>query len=142
MDAFSRLNRSRAAVALVLGAIFLLMLFCSHETDLIADDYRYCFSFADDSRIETVGQIIPSMAAHRQTMNGRVIAHFLVQLFLMLPKTFFDFVNSLFFAALVWLIARLAAGDGKATALLLSVIFGCRWPSSTSRSTSCSSSAC
>lgn len=126
MTALSRFNRSRLAACLVLTAIFLLMFFCNHETDLVADDYRYCFSYADDSRMENIAQIIPSMAAHRHTMNGRVIAHALVQLFLMTPKTGFDLLNALLFAALVWLICRLA-DDGKPNALLLLTAFGCLW---------------
>ena len=40
MTALSRFNRSRLAACLVLTAIFLLLLFCNHETDLVADDYR------------------------------------------------------------------------------------------------------
>ena len=65
MDRLERFNRSRGAAALVLAGIFLLLFFCTHETDLIADDYRYCFSYADDSRIVRLAQIFPSMAAHR-----------------------------------------------------------------------------
>ena len=127
MDTLSRFNRARAASWLALAAIFLLLFFCCHETDLVADDYRYCFSYADDSRIVSVAQILPSMAAHRYSMNGRVVAHFLVQLFLLWPKTVFDLANALFFTALVWLTARLARWDGERNALLLLTVFGCLW---------------
>ena len=126
METLSRVNRSRLAAWLVLAAIFLLLFFCNHETDLIADDYRYCFSYFDDSRMENIAQIIPSMAAHRHTMNGRVVAHALVQLFLLLPKTVFDLANALLFAALVWLICR-HADHGEPNALLLLTVFGCLW---------------
>lgn len=127
MNRFERFNRSRAAAALVLGGIFLLLFFCTHETDLIADDYRYCFSYADGSRIERVAQIFPSMAAHRQTMNGRVVPHFLVQLFLLLPKAVFDGWNALLFTALVWLIGHTAGRGARPNALLLLAVFGCLW---------------
>ncbi len=120
-------SRSRAAVLLLLAGIFLLLLLCTHETDLIADDYRYCFSFADGSRIVRVGQIFPSMAAHRQTMNGRVFAHFLAQLFLMLPKPVFDVLNALLFTLLVWLTGRLADAETKPGAPLLFLIFAGFW---------------
>ena len=126
MKTLSRLNRSRPAAALVLAAIFLLLLFCNHETDLVADDYRYCFSYADDSRIESAAQIFPSMAAHRLTMNGRVIAHFLVQLFLLPPKAVFDVVNAAVFAALLLLICRLCDPSGPNVLLLLAA-FACLW---------------
>ena len=127
MDRFERFNRSRTAAALVLAGIFLLLLFCTHETDLIADDYRYCFSYADDSRIVSAAQIFPSMAAHRHIMNGRVVPHFLVQLFLMLPKGIFDFVNAAFFTALVWLIGFTAGRGARPNVLLLLCAFGCLW---------------
>ena len=91
-----RFSRSRLLLLLFCLGFFAMMLLCNHWTDLIADDYRYCFSYADDTRIESVAQIFPSMAAHRQSMNGRVVPHFLVQLFLMLPKGIFDVVNALF----------------------------------------------
>lgn len=39
-----KLNTSRVTVALALIFIFLLMLFCNLRTNLVADDYRYCFS--------------------------------------------------------------------------------------------------
>ena len=126
MDTLSRINRSRAAATLVLAAVFLLLLFLNHETDLVADDYRYCFSYADDSRIVSVSQIIPSMAAHRLTMNGRVIAHALVQLFLLPPKPIFDAVNAAVFAALLLLIPRLCDPSGPDVLLLLAS-FGCLW---------------
>ncbi len=126
MDKLLRFTRSRLAAALVLAAVFLLLLFLNHETDLVADDYRYCFSYADDSRIESVSQIIPSMAAHRLTMNGRVFAHALVQLFLLMPKTVFNVVNAAVFAALLRLICRLCDRRGPNTLLLLAA-FGCLW---------------
>ncbi len=122
-----RLNRSRRLSLLILLGIFLLLFFCNWETDMIADDFRYCFSFADESRIEHVADIFPSMAAHRHTMNGRVFAHFLVQLFLLLPKPVFKILNALCFTSLVWTAVRLARRDRVPDALLLLTVFGCLW---------------
>ena len=122
-----RLNRSKRAAALVLACVFLLLLFCNWETDMVADDYQYCFSFADDTRIESVGQIFPSMAAHRYSMNGRVIAHFFAQLFLLLPRGIFRVINALFFALLVFLAATPTGLWEKPNALLLLAVFGCVW---------------
>ena len=127
MEKLERFNRSRTAAGLVLAGIFLLAFYCTHVTDLIADDYRYCFSYADDSRITSVLQIIPSMAAHRLTMNGRVAPHFLVQLFLLLPKLVFDLINAALFTLLIWLIGYSAGRDARPNALLLTSIFGCLW---------------
>ena len=122
-----KLNSSRLSMIAVLIGIFLIMLFCNFNTDLVADDYMYCFSFADNSRIDSLADIFPSMAAHRHSMNGRVVAHFMVQLFLMLPKAVFNIFNAAFFTALVWLIYYIARRDGKNNALLLMCCFGLIW---------------
>ncbi len=126
-DKINRLNRSRLSIAFILLGIFLIMLFCNFNTDLVADDYRYCFSFQDGSRIDSVADIFPSMAAHRHSMNGRVVAHFLAQLFLMLPKAVFNVLNAAFFTALVWLIYYISRRGQRNNALLLMCIFGLIW---------------
>lgn len=120
-------SRSRLLLILFCLGFFALMLLCTHWTDLIADDYRYCFSYADDTRIESVAQIFPSMAAHRQSMNGRVVPHFLVQLFLLLPKGVFDVVNALFFVLLIWLLHELAVGKGLPNPVLACALFFALW---------------
>ena len=124
---FDRVNRSRVTVAAVCLGIFLVMLVCNLWTDLVADDYRYFFSYADESRIESVADIFPSMAAHRHIMNGRVAAHFLVQLFLLLPPIVFKLINPLVFLAMIWLIYSIARHGGEHNALGLLAIFGCIW---------------
>ena len=55
---FDRVNRSRVTVAAVCLGIFLVMLVCNLWTDLVADDYRYFFSYADESRIESVAESV------------------------------------------------------------------------------------
>jgi len=122
-----KLNSSRLCIAAVAVAILLIMLFCNFNTDLVADDYMYCFSFLDDSRIESVGDIFPSMVAHRHSMNGRVVAHFMVQLFLMLPKAVFNIFNAAIFAALVLLIYFTGKGRQEHNVLLLACCFGLIW---------------
>ena len=124
---FEKLNTTKWASLALFAAVFLMLLFCNRHTALVADDFRYCFSFADDSRTTALSQLLPSMAAHRHSMNGRVIAHALVQLFLMLPKPVFNVVNALFFTALVRLICRPALGRGEHNAVLAATVFGCLW---------------
>lgn len=123
-ERLQRLDGARSVSAAVLLGIFLLLVYCNVHTALVADDFQYCFSFFDGSRIVSVSQIIPSMAAHRHLMNGRVFPHALVQLFLMLPKGIFNVCNALMFTALIWLLAQTA---GKRSALLLLSVFGCVW---------------
>lgn len=99
---------AQIALAAVYVCIFVFMLYCNMKSPLLCDDYRYCFSFVDWSRIENVWQIFPSMAAHRFNMNGRIVSHFLLQLFLMLPSILFKLVNSAFFAAMLAIVCKLA----------------------------------
>jgi len=92
----SRIRALRADKLLLalLVCVFLVMLLFNFLTPLCADDYSYAFSFADGNRITNPLMIIPSMAAHRLSYNGRVFSHGLVQFFLMLPKAVFDFFNA------------------------------------------------
>lgn len=126
-DLLERLNRSRILMGLILALIFVIMLLCNFKTCMVADDYAYCFSFADDQRIESLADCARSMSAHRQSMNGRIVAHFLVQVFLMLPPALFKILNSLVFVAVIHLIFHLADRETRGNNLLLAGIFGCVW---------------
>lgn len=122
-----QLNRSKWLMLLILAFMYLVMLYCNLKTNLLADDYMYCFSFADGSRMESLSQLIPSMAAHRLTMNGRLISHSLVQISLMLPLWIFKLVNSAVLVGEVYLVYRIANRDRERSNLLLLCIFGCIW---------------
>lgn len=97
-----RIKKDPGKIVFALGCvlIFLLLFYCNLKTRLIADDYSYSFSFADGQRMVSFSQLIPSMVAHRQKVNGRIIAHFLVQLFLMLPQIFARVLNAAMFTLL------------------------------------------
>ena len=122
-----KLNASKALMLLALAFMYLVMLYCNLKTNLLADDFMYCFSFADGSRMESLSQLIPSMAAHRLTMNGRLISHGLVQISLMLPLLVFKLLNSAVLVAEVYLVYRIANKGRAANTLLLLCIFGCIW---------------
>jgi hypothetical protein len=97
------------------------------KTAMIADDFAYCYSFADGQKIDSIKAIVSSMIAHRQYMNGRVIAHFLVQLFLMLPPVIFKLFNSAVFTLTIYIIYRIAMQHEENNLLVLAGIFGCTW---------------
>ena len=126
-DMLERLRHSRGLEIFVLAAVFMVLLLCNVKTPMIADDFAYSFSFADGQRVDSLGDIFSSMAAHRLWMNGRVIAHFLVQLFLMLPPLVFDIINSTAFAAALYLTASLARKKGERDSLLLLGCFCLLW---------------
>lgn len=99
--------------------IFLLMFYCNSHTGMLIDDYAYCFDFSTgwdmpnplglyppqySERITDIGSIFNSMASHRNCHSGRVLSHFLVQLFLLAPKWVFNICNSLVFTLQIFLI--------------------------------------
>ncbi len=106
-----------------LFSAFLLILFITvlgfnFLTPMLADDYSYSFSFQTDNRIEHVSDIFPSMAAHRQIINGRVIPHTFVQLFLLMPKFVFNIINALNIVLLAVLVSSLFRGNFRKRSLL------------------------
>ena len=105
-----RTGKSRESIPLfcILSIVFLVMMTLSFLTPMIADDYSYCFSFEDYHRIRSVGDIAPSMIAHRETTNGRIVTHSLVQLSLLMPKAVFNIVNGLAAALFVYLVSCFA----------------------------------
>lgn len=107
MTLINKINRSKAIFICILAFIFLLMLLLNFLTPYVCDDYSYMYSFEDDSvKITSISQIFPSMAAHARVQNGRVVAHFLVQLFLLLPKAVFNVVNAAVFTFSIYLLYR------------------------------------
>ena len=93
---------------------------------MISDDFAYCFSWTDWTRIQNIGQIIPSMAVHRSVTNGRVIVHGLVQLLLFLPRSIYSVLNALNAVLLFGLIRRLLQLSGwkQELPILLFGLFG------------------
>lgn len=103
----------------VLAAIFLLMLVLNFLTPMVSDDYAYCFSFVDWERIESVGEIFPSMKMHREYANGRIVAHFFAQLFLLLPKGIFNVINALATTAIFFIMLSICGFERPGKSLFL-----------------------
>ena len=103
--------------------VFLVTLGLTALTPMVSDDFAYCFSWADWTRIRHVSQIIPSMAEHRNVTNGRVIVHGLVQLFLLFPRPVYCVLNALNAVLLCVLIRRLLALPSRKQELLI-LLFG------------------
>lgn len=104
---------------IVCGLIFIAIFVLSVLTPKYADDFAYSFSFATDERIQSLADIIPSMEAHRVLLNGRILPHFLVQLFLMLPKPVFSLLNALQAVLLVLLCDRFLQTERKERLMVL-----------------------
>ncbi len=92
---------------LFFACLYLFFLLCNLLTPMMADDFAYSHSFLSGERITSVSEIFPSLGAHMQSMNGRTLAHFFAQLFLLLPWWLFDLVNAGVFCLQIFLMYRL-----------------------------------
>ncbi|MEA4999996.1 MAG: DUF6056 family protein [Candidatus Limiplasma sp.] len=79
----------------ILLLTFLPILLLNILTPMVADDYMYCYRFDNGERVQSLADIAPSMATHAQVLNGRILPHALVHLFLMLPRPVFTVLNAL-----------------------------------------------
>ena len=138
-----RNNRSIGVVILlaVVAFVFSYMLYCNYHTGMLVDDYGYCFDFSTgwdspnpdgmippptSERITDVLSIFRSMASHRECHSGRVVSHFLVQLFLLPSKDIFNVLNSIVFivqAVFIYLCSTVLTGKKDLAGLAASVLF-------------------
>ena len=107
-------------------AVFLAMLLMSSLTPMLADDYSYSFSYAVcGKRIQNLQDIIRSLAAHREKMNGRMFSHGLAMLFLILPKPVFNIFNATNAVFMLFFIAKYYEDESKKKnlCLLIATVF-------------------
>lgn len=121
-------NSDRRLFAVILGLIFALMFVLNRYTFYVADDYTYMNSFADDNtRIKSIFEIFPSMYSHLFTMNGRIVAHFFVQFFLLFPSWIFDLINACVFVALIYCLYKYFFQKNEINILVVLGIFSAIW---------------
>ena len=118
---------SRRAQLITLGVMYLVMLVLNILTKKLADDFTYSFNFYDKMPIESFADLVQSITAHGQWINGRYFSHTLAQVFLLLPDIAFDLINSAVFVLTVYMTYRLAIGKKTTDNLLLVGIFGFIW---------------
>ena len=112
-------RKTNIAVLAVFALVFALLLAGNCLSPLTADDFLFCFSRFHWSRITGVDEIFPSLAALRQNTNGRVFAHFFVQLFLLEGKAVFNVVNALMGTLLFYILYRYIRRGERTRDLLL-----------------------
>lgn len=124
-ERLSKSNRiNLALIAVICFVSFAIMLFLNGTTHFAADDFAYNFvfleegaetpgEFATGERLNSISDVFNSMRAHYNTVNGRVLLHFIVQFMMLVGKPVFNVCNSLVFVALVWLIYLHSKGRNK-----------------------------
>ena len=107
------------------GGLFALMVTLNILTPYICDDFTYNLNFLTKEPLGSFWEIFPSMYAHSYKMNGRLISHGLMQVFMLMPSVVFDVVNAAVFTATVWLVHRLCAGERNG--MLFAAVFCLLW---------------
>lgn len=122
-------TNARKTTVIICTVIFAIMLFLNCCTPYVVDDFTYLYNFADLSRIENLGDVVESMIAHYNSMNGRTVAHALMQISTLLPRFVFDICNSLVFLAMILLIAKIGMGKDRSGYfdLLIVMVFCAIW---------------
>lgn len=110
MNHIKKWNHSLLAAVITAAAVFLGMLILNILTPYICDDFSYRLNFMTKEPLGSVWEIIPSMYAHSYKMNGRLIAHGLAQLFMLMDPIVFDLVNAAVFTLTLYLIHKLCSG--------------------------------
>lgn len=121
-------NENIIIFRVILILTFIVMFIFNKYTYFVADDYSYMNSFFDSTKkIESVFDIFPSMYAHAFSINGRLVAHFFVQLFLLYSPWIFDIVNASIFVLFIFAIYRYCFWEKQINVLGLLGIFAVVW---------------
>ena len=99
------------------------------------DDYVYAFiwngTFAQGlsslERVSSITDVFISQWTHYFTWGGRIISHAFVQFFIMIGKEYFNVVNTLVFAILIWLINKISTNTNHFEKINLMWIFLGLW---------------
>ena len=108
-------------IIIVLSLIFLVMFVLNSLTPIMSDDFGYSFNLSEE-RLSGLRDIINFQKHHYFYWGGRIVAHTLVQLFLLGPKVIFNIFNSLCFTTLIYLIYLITKKE-KENILMIPIIF-------------------
>lgn len=122
-----RYNKNKILFGIGLFFVLAIMILFNKYTTFVGDDYSYMYSFSDGKRIENIFDIFPSMYSHAFTMNGRLSAHFFVQVFLLFPPYVFDMVNAVFFLLMILAVYKYCFKCGEVNVFGLASIFAAVW---------------
>lgn len=92
---------------IILLIIFILMLILNYLTPLIIDDYYYLLKFNSSEKIKNILDIVIFQKEHYLNWGGRLLAHSIAQIFLIMPKFIFNICNSLIFVIEIILIYKI-----------------------------------
>ena len=128
MKTFSKINlKSNFKLYISWGILFIIAFVYNSLSPYTTDDFSYMYSFSTNERITSLFQVFPSMATHYIKMNGRTVAHFLLQCMLILPKPIFNVINAFVFTIFIYLIYTLTSSCKQFRPVLFFAIPVCIW---------------
>lgn len=120
---------ARARFAAVCGILFFWMLLLNCLTPYLADDFTFAYAFDTGLRLQSLPQLLQSLAYHYYEWSGRVVVKFFAQGFTIFPKMLFNLCNAAAYLGLGLVIYRLARGrrTGRYDLPALLLIFAALW---------------
>ena len=98
---------------IILFTIFISMLTLNYLYPYISDDYTYMYKYDNFERIKNIRDIFFSMKDHYFLWGGRVLAHSLASVFLLLPKNIFNICNSIMYTIFIYMIYLIGRRNNK-----------------------------
>lgn len=111
------------------AVVFLWMFLLNCLTPYIADDFTFAYAFDTGLRLQSLPQLLKSLAYHYYEWSGRVVVKFFAQGFTMFPKVLFNLCNAAAYIGLALVIYRLARGrrTGRYDLVTLALILAAMW---------------
>ncbi len=98
---------------IILFTIFISMLALNYLYPYISDDYTYMYKYDNFERIKNISDIFLSMKDHYFLWGGRVLAHSLASVFLLIPKNIFNICNSIMYTIFIYMIYLIGRRNNK-----------------------------
>lgn len=120
--------QKRAFIAMA-AVVFLWMFLLNCLTPYIADDFTFAYAFDTGLRLQSLPQLLQSLAYHYYEWSGRVVVKFFAQGFTMFPKILFNLCNAAAYVGLALVIYRLACGrrTGRYDLVTFALILAALW---------------
>lgn len=98
---------------IALTALFYIL---NYSTPMYSDDWVYQYHCENGMLIESISDVISSQLFHYLHINGRVIPHFLLQIFdPLIGKNYFNLFNAILFSLFIFLLNQTCILKGKYT---------------------------
>lgn len=121
--------RDRWGIVLSSLMLFIVSISLSSNALWMGDDITYRYHFETGDEISTISDAFTSQIEHYKVVNGRFLAHFLVQICIaLLGQHFFALINPIFLIVLLILIVKLSGvsirNNLKIVIIFILILFG------------------